>query len=261
MARNYLEEIVYVIGHNESGNSYTSINQVDVISIGLFNWYGARALGVARQIVAADPTGSENALAGAEHNLYAQITSGNNNVWNSYYPGASAQDMTALRRFLDLPASHTVQDGQATSDGAGYASQAKARGITDANAQIYFADLYNQSPKQAGNIVNAIRVAGVALNLDNLHNYAMQNPIMKKYSTRRNWTYNELKSWSGDVEETPPVEPPNNNGGGNLPPSAYEITDYMVMVNSDTMIHFDYENPTGNTWIRANNIWIPTITG
>lgn len=261
MARSYLEEMVYVIGHNESGNSYTSINMSDVVSIGLFNWYGARALNIARQIAAADPTGSQTALAGAENPLYDQITSGNNNVWNSYKPGQYSRDVSALKLFLDLPASHTVQDGQATTDAGGYSSQAKAVGVSEPNAQIYYGDLYNQSPRQAQNIVNACKAGGKALTLDNLHAYAMANPVMSKYSTRRNWTYNELKAWTGDVPETPPVNPPNSNGGGNIPPSAYEITDYMVVVNSDTMIHFDSENPNGNVWVKAQNIWIPKITG
>lgn len=259
------EELIYVIGHNESGNSYASINLTDVISIGLFNWYGARALGLARTIVAADPVGSQSALSSAEHDLYGQITSGDNNVWNSYRPGTSLADMAALRSFLDLEASHTAQNALALSDGNGYVSQGKARGITDARALIYFADLYNQSPKQAGCIVDAVKKAGLALTIGNLHNYAMQNPVMKKYSTRRNWTYNEIISWESGVEPdvpvTDPVQPPNNNGGGNLPPSAYQLADYMVVVNSDTMVHFDAENPTGNVWVRANNIWIPTITG
>lgn len=257
MARNYLEEMRFVIGHNESSNSYTSINLVDVISIGLFNWYGARALNIARQIVALNPSASQTALAGADTPLYDQIISGNNNVWNSYYPGRSQNDLNALRTFLDMTESHTVQDTQALIDSNDYSSQAKSRGITDAACQIYFADLYNQSPKQAGNILNAV---GDKNNLSSLHSAAMNNPVMKKYVTRRNWTYDELASWAGggggEVPETPPVQPPNGNGGGNLPPSAYAITDYILIQNGMLVIYSE-DNPTGKVYMPVNNMFVP----
>lgn len=256
---NVVEETVYIVGHNESGNSYTSINPTDVISIGLFNWYGARALNIARQIVALDPSGSESALSSASNPLYQQITSGNNNVWNSYHP-TNSQDRNALKNFLDLSASHTVQDNQSRGDASGYISQAKARGITDEAAQIYFADLYNQSPKQAGNIVNACKSGGAVLNLANLHKYAMQNSVMKKYSTRRNWTYNELVGWTGEEVVTPPVNPPSENGGdgtaGNLPPSAANVSDYILKYN-EILIRYSADNPQGTVYIPAGNVFIP----
>ncbi len=67
MARSYMEELIYIIGHNESGNKYDSINKTEVISIGLFNWYGARALGLARSIVTIDPGGQGLHLAQRRH--------------------------------------------------------------------------------------------------------------------------------------------------------------------------------------------------
>lgn len=263
MPRSYMEELIYIIGHNESGNSYTSINQTDVISIGLFNWYGARALGLARTIVSLDPSGSENALATAETPLYSQITSGDNNVWNSYRPGEKSADMSALRAFLDLQASHTAQDALAESDGLGYSSQAKSVGITIPAAQIYYADLYNQSPKQAQNIINAAG-GGALCNLQRIHDFAMQNAVMSKYSSRRNWTYNELLAWQGDfgteepdVPVTPPVNPPGEGGGGNLPPSAYNVEAYILDVNR-TLIHYTNDYPEGVVYINnGNNMWIP----
>lgn len=259
MARNYMEEMAYVIGHNESSNSYTSINATDVVSIGLFNWYGARALGLARTIAQADPSGSQTALSSASTPLYNQITSGDNNIWNNYVPGKSSADMSALRAFLDLPASHTAQDSLALTDSYNYSSQAKSRGITDPACQIYFADLYNQSPRQAGNIITAVG-AGKD-NLASLHAAAMANPVMKKYSTRRNWTFNELSTWStgggGEPPVTPPVNPPNSNGGGNIPPSAYALTDYIIMQNG-IPIHYSQQNPLGISYVPVNNVYIPS---
>lgn len=256
-----IQETIYIVGHNESGNSYTSVNPVDVVSIGLFNWYGARALNIAREIVNKNPEGSKIALQGASSSLYNQITSGNNNVWNGYVPGQHSGDISALKAFLGLDASRQVQDNQAKTDAGGYLSQAKSRGVTSASAQIYFADLYNQSPKQAGNIVNAVKSAGLILTLENLHNYAMKNTIMNKYKTRRNWTYEQLLNWSGEENITPPVNPPNSNGGngtaGNIPPELSNVKDYILLFNNDTAVRYSDDNPQGDVYIKyTSNIFI-----
>ena len=252
---------IEIVGHNESGNSYTSINPTDVVSIGLFNWYGARALNIAREIVKIDPAGSQTALEGANRNLYSEIIGGNNNVWNNFRPGSNSADMSALKKFLGLDASKQAQDKQANVDAQGYISQAKARNITDEAAQVYFADLYNQSPRQAGNIVNAVKSNGLSFTLNNLHTYAMKNSVMNKYSTRRNWTYNQLVGWSGEEVITPPVNPPNQNGGdgtaGNLPPSASSVSNY-VLFKKDHLIVYNSEYPQGNIFVKAGpNIFIP----
>lgn len=208
-----------------------------------------------------NPEGSKIALSGASSSLYNQITSGNNNVWNGYVPGQHSGDIAALKVFLGLDASLQVQNSQAQSDASGYLSQAKARGITDEAAQIYFADLYNQSPKQAGNIVNAVKSAGLPLNLENLHAYAMKNSVMNKYKTRRNWTYEQLSSWSGSGNITPPVNPPSGNGGdgtaGNLPPEIANVKDWILLQNSDTAIRYSVDNPDGDVYIKySSNIFI-----
>lgn len=256
MARSYMEELIYIIGHNESGNKYDSINQTEVISIGLFNWYGARALGLARSIVTIDPGGSRTALSTAETPLYSQITSGNNSVWNSYIPGHNQNDMNALKAFLSLPASKTAQDALAQTDGANYSSQAKAVGIVVPAAQIYYADLYNQSPKQAQNIIRSIG-NGAAATLERLHNAAMANSVMSKYATRRNWTYNELKQWASDVggggtdvPVTPPVNPPtgDGSGGGNIP-DGYTGKDYFYVQNG-CAIKYSRDYPNGILYVE-----------
>lgn len=264
MARSYMEELIYVIGHNESGNRYDSINPTDVISIGLFNWYGARALGLARTIAGLDPSGSQSALSTAETPLYSQITSGNNSVWNEYVPGKNANDMGALRAFLSLSASHTAQDSLAETDGQNYSSQAKAMGIVVPSAQLYYADLYNQSPKQAQAIVKAVG-GGALCTLDSLHTAAMQNSVMSKYATRRNWTYNELKTWAvevdggeGEVPVTPPVNPPGpgGSGGGNIP-DGYYGKDFFILMNGCAIKYSD-DYPTGILYIAyRDNMYFP----
>lgn len=260
MARSYMDELIYIIGHNESGNQYDSVNPTDVVSIGLFNWYGARALGLARTIADADPSGSKAALEGSPSNIYGQITSGNNNVWNSWRPGENAEDMSKLKAFLRLDASKTEQDNLAMVDGEGYASQAKSMGITVAAAQIYYADLYNQSPKQAVAIVRDAG-GGALCNLQRIHEFAMKNSVMSKYATRRNWTYNELLSWQGetpsepDIPITPPVNPPGE-GGGNLP----NITDVKkwILVQQDYAVEYSNDFPDGIFFVKCGvNMYIP----
>lgn len=260
MARSYMEELIYVIGHNESGNNYDSVNPVDVVSIGLFNWYGARALSLARSIVSADPSGSQAALEGSPSDIYGQITSGDNNVWNNWRPGNNETDMRKLKEFLGLQASMNEQDALAMTDGEMYSSQAKSTGITVAAAQLYYADLYNQSPKQAVAIVRDAG-GGALCNLQRIHEFAMKNSVMSKYSTRRNWTYNELLSWQGgsttepDIPITPPVNPPGE-GGGNMP----NITDVKkwILVQQGYAVEYSNDFPDGIFFVQAGvNMYIP----
>lgn len=260
MARSYMEELIYVIGHNESGNNYDSVNPVDVVSIGLFNWYGARALSLARSIVSADPSGSKAALEGSPSDIYGQITSGNNNVWNNWKPGNNETDMRKLKEFLRLQASMNEQDALAMTDGEMYSSQAKSTGITVAAAQLYYADLYNQSPKQAVAIVRAAG-GGALCNLQRIHEFAMKNEVMSKYSTRRNWTYNELLSWQGsateppDIPVTPPVNPPGE-GGGNLPDTTG--VKKWILVQQDYAVEYSNDFPKGILFVKAGtNLYIP----
>lgn len=260
MAKSYMEELIYVIGHNESGNNYDSVNPVDVVSIGLFNWYGARALSLARSIVSVDPSGSRAALEGSPSDIYGQITSGNNNVWNSWRPGDNKTDMQKLKEFLRLQASMNEQDTLAMKDGEMYSSQAKSTGITVAAAQLYYADLYNQSPKQAVAIVKAAG-GGALCNLERIHEFAMKNEVMSKYSTRRNWTYNELLSWQGetptepDIPVTPPVNPPDD-GNGNMP--SLSGAKKWFMVQQGYAVEYSDDFPKGILYIQSGvNMYIP----
>lgn len=260
MARSYMEELIYVISHNESGNNYDSVNPVDVVSIGLFNWYGARALSLARSIVSADPSGSRAALEGSPSDIYGQITGGNNNVWNNWKPGNNETDMRKLKEFLRLQASMNEQDALAMTDGEMYSSQAKSTGITVAAAQLYYADLYNQSPKQAVAIVRDAG-GGALCNLQRIHEFAMKNSVMSKYSTRRNWTYNELLAWQGnspeepDIPVTPPVEPPGE-GGGNLP-NAYDNKKWLL-VQQDYAVEYSNDYPQGLVYLKSgSNAYFP----
>lgn len=265
---NYTDLTRELIAKEESSGRYDAINPTDVVSIGIFQWYGARALNVAREIAAADPDGAI-AASGAS-GLYEEITSGNNNIWNGWKP--SGEKKEALTNLLRLSVSEGVQNNQANKDIEGYTAQAISRGVSDPAAQMYFSDLYNQSPKQAGNIVVAVKAAGKALTVENLHAYAMQNSVMSKYSSRRNRVFNQILSWiedgsiTGGLEPSPPpVNPPNENSpsgiGGNIPPSVYGVQDMIYIMNGN-MIKVDSNFPMGRMYVEVSpGIWVPLGIG
>lgn len=258
MPRSYMDELIYVIGYWESRNTYDAVNPTDVVSLGYFQWYGARALGLARTIASADPSGSESALSSASTPLYQQITSGSNTVWNSYRPGNSSSDMSALKAFLSLSASRTAQEALCQSDGQNYSAQAQSMGIVVPSAQIYFADLYNQSPKQAVNIVNAAG-GGAVCSLSVIHAYAMKNSVMSKYAERRNWVYAELQSWSGDTGggyQPPPTDPVNPPGDEWEGEEGVEVKYYMVKWN-EHMVLYSEDHQNGLVFIPSGNVFIP----
>lgn len=259
MARSYMDELIYVIGYWESRNTYDAVNPEDVVSIGYFQWYGARALGLARAIANADPSGSENALAGASTPLYQQITGGSNTVWNSYRPGGSSTaDHQALKRFLQLPASKTAQGALLQEDGGKYSAQAQSMGIVVPAAQIYFADLYNQSPKQAIAIVKAAG-GGAVCSLSVIHQYAMRNSVMSEYAKRRDWVYAELQSWSGDTDggyQPPPTDPVNPPGQEWEGETGVEVKYYMLRWNGHMVLYSD-EHKDGLVFIPSGNVYIP----
>lgn len=106
------------------------------------------------------------------------------------------EEKEALVNLLGTSESHKVQDETARVDVAGYMEDGKGKGITDEKALIYYADLYNQSPKQARAIVEAVEAP---ITLDKLHASAMANSVMNKYETRRKNAYNAANSFMGSV--------------------------------------------------------------
>lgn len=185
-----IDYAINVITQGE-GN-YTAINANDPISIGILQWYEERAHDLLCGIKELNPQLVED-LLGKDSALVNELKQ-DRSVFSKRY--LTEEEKEALVNLLGTSESHKVQDETARVDVAGYMEDGKGKGITDEKALIYYADLYNQSPKQARAIVEAVEAP---ITLDKLHASAMANSVMNKYETRRKNAYNAANSFMGSV--------------------------------------------------------------
>lgn len=99
----------------------------------------------------------------------------------------SPQESALVSQLLNSKSGQSVQDKLVQNEIKNYTDKASQLGIKNDSAQAYFADLYNQSPARATEI--AKRSDGSLLSL---HRLALSDPIMGKYESRRNKTYQSL---------------------------------------------------------------------
>lgn len=246
----FIQETIYVIGHNEASGDYGAVNAVDVVSVGIFQWYGSRAYDLCYSIYStlgsavADPI-----LSGT--NIAAELQQSESSLWSDWTPNAAERE--ALSNFISTDEGIRIQNELATTDGWTYIKTGQNYGLTDGAALIYFADLYNQSPRQAVNILSAAGGASAANNLQALHNAAMRNSVMNQYSTRRNWTYNELLEWGGQAE-TPP---PSGGGGWVGGDEGKDSNDYIIDYQG-ILVLYSQTYPEGKVYLPTNtNIFYP----
>lgn len=183
-----LRDARVVIVANEG--TYTTVIPDDnnALSIGCLGWHATRAHDLVKNMLVQDPKTVESHLTGSSMLDELHQT---NYIWNNRI--LTSSEASIMRGLLATDVSKTVQDATAEEDISAYLVYGRNRGITEEGALIYYADLYNQSPKRAREILEAIQEDGKALNLDNFHAYALENPVMGKYTYRRNLTYNTLK--------------------------------------------------------------------
>lgn len=177
-----------VIVANEG--TYTTVIPDDnnALSIGCLGWHATRAHDLVKNMLVRDPQTVENHLAGSS--MLGELSQ-TNYVWQ--YRILTSSEASIMRGLLATDVSKTVQDSTAEEDISVYLVYGRNRGITEEGALIYYADLYNQSPKRAREIMEAIQADGKALNLDHFHEYALANEVTGKYTYRRNLTYNTIK--------------------------------------------------------------------
>ena len=184
----------YDVIHQSEGN-YDSINKDDngALSIGKIQWHAERAFDLAKKIM--DATGSSQSLAILGNALYNEIATGSRSDWSKRIVSSSEADK--LSKFISTDIGKAIQDMQGYLDVQNYIDSGKSYGLTDENALIYYADMYNQGPKYAIQVVKAaIQKAGSpsAVTLDLIHQCALQNSVMGKYATRRTNAYNIIKN-------------------------------------------------------------------
>ncbi|MGN0989891.1 MAG: BACON domain-containing protein [Candidatus Ventricola sp.] len=207
-----------IIFGNEGG--YTTVNKNDggSMSIGKLQWNAnaGNALPLLRSIINKNPS---NALSILGADLYYEITNPNTS-WTNANRTATAEEAKAISKLLGTTEGKQVQDAEASARVAGYLNSGKKYGLTDPQALVYYADLYNQRPASAISIVKeAIATAGSAdkVTLDIIHQAAMNDAILGEYESRRTKTYEKCK----DIEISTPTEPEMSGGTNNYPANLY----------------------------------------
>lgn len=245
----FIQETIYVIGNNEASGNYGAVNATDVVSLGIFQWYGTRAYDLCYSIYTVLGATATTEILGEE--LANQIMQNNPSLWSSFTP--DADERSKLSSFITQDSAISIQNSLAETDAWSYIKTGQNYGLSDGQALIYFADLYNQSPRQSVNIVSSAGGAIFANDLTNLHNAAMSNSVMNKYVTRRTWTYNEIIAWGGQSESPPP------SGGGGWIGGDYGLAshDYILAINN-TLILYSQQYPTGRVYLPSfSNVYFP----
>lgn len=184
-----------------SEGDYGAVNANDngAPSIGKLQWHATRALDLLKDIAKSD---SASALSILGQTLYDEIL--NSADWSARVLDSS--ESAAVSALLLTETAMQLQDELAYNDILSYVTNAKALGITDPSAIVYFCDLNNQH-----GLGGAKRIAASAaescgsysqITCIALHNAALNDSAAAKYPTRRQKVYDYASNLDWDLLET-----------------------------------------------------------
>lgn len=175
-----------IIFGNEGAYATVAKDDNGALSIGKIQWHGSRARDLLNRIKDKNTDLTKNILT---KSIYDNLDS-SNEYWST--KTLTDSEAAAISKLLNTAEGKSAQDEQSKIDVGGYINIGKGLGITDNQALVYFADLYNQSPANAKKIVKAAG-GGKGLSLEEIHDAALANSVMGKYKDRRKKTYNSCK--------------------------------------------------------------------
>lgn len=191
------DKIVEMITKGEG--TYDSVVKRDgnAMSIGKMQWNADRAKNLLKQIHEQDPETFNKYLGNTA--LGSEVL---DNSRSFAHRALNDQEASRVSQLLNTGVGRQVQDNQARKDVGNYMEAGKKLGITDPKAMAYFADLYNQRP------ASAIAIAKASGNdLQKMHEVAMSDGIMGKFSTRRDNAFKHAQDisaggYDGEVNRT-----------------------------------------------------------
>ncbi len=245
--------------------TYTTVDPNDsgALSIGLLGWHATRALNLLKAIVNADPETAESALGSSLYNEVVSYSS-----WNSRT--LDAEEAMAVSRLLGTAAGKSVQDRLIKRDVTEYITDAQARGITNAQALILYADIENQCGGSVSYSVgsSAANIAGSfgAITLDIMYQAAMNNGTAGRYSARRKAGYNFAKnrfSSSGTIDSSESTDDKVSTDGAGV----YVVMTTLLNVRSQPSLDSEKvgQLPQGtritvtgtqNGWAKFSEGWV-----
>ena len=211
------DTITALIAHNESGNYMAARNGLPqfkgekTITIGAWQWYGERAHNLLRRIYNSDVKTSKkllrDALSGSNRKkdkivetLCKEITG--TSSWDNRKRSFSSDELVAIKALIGSDYGVALQNLQAKEDITARINVAKSTyKLTNPQLIAYFCDMFWQNPDNA----RAITKAAIAhfksaekLNKEKdglkvMHEIAMKNSVLGKFSGRRNYTYSVCK--------------------------------------------------------------------
>lgn len=192
-----------IIFGNEGNYASVAKDDNGALSIGKIQWHGTRARDLLKKIRKNNPGLTKNTLTSS---IYSNLDS-SDEYWK--VKKLNNEEAGAISKLLVTAEGKTAQDEQSKLDVGGYINAGKRLGITDNRTLVYFADLYNQSPKYAIKIVEAAG-GGKGLSLDAIHKAALANSVMGKYKDRRNKTCSACGKISSGTDKTDPSAAKDN---------------------------------------------------
>ena len=214
------DTISALIAHNESGNYLAARNGLPqfkgekTITVGAWQWYGERAHNLLRRIYNSDTKKSkkliEESLSGSKkkkrekvEQLCKEITQ--NSSWENRKRSFSKEELVAVKALLGSDYGMAVQNLQAQEDISARINVAKSTyKLTNPQLIAYFCDMFWQNPDNARAITKAAIdyfKSAKKLNKEKdglkvIHEIAMKNSVLGKFSGRRNYTYSICKKMS-----------------------------------------------------------------
>lgn len=241
---------VYVIGEVESHWNWTAVNYNDPITIGMMQWYGARAAALLNRVKNEMPTAYGQLAASLRSDIESHDAG--SAWWTSRY--LNKDEGNSIISVFQEEENHVIQENQAIADFEGYISTLEGWGMSQSYPKplIFAMSMYHQSPASAGQVV---ATAGGSADLDRIYTVCMNHGVLGQYRNRYNTVYQRLKDWdgesdppdfgqSGDVDTTP---------GGNNPGISTEESKlgYIIQRGNLLILYGKDEYAKGVTFYTA----------
>lgn len=212
-----------IIFANE-GN-YGSVNADDngAVSVGKVQWHGTRALNLLKTICKTESRAAT--ILGAA--LYREITTAAD--WGTRT--VTAAEKTVISALLTTASGKAAQDDLAEANVTAYVDHGIKLGIEDPKALVYFADLENQGGAGASKRVAA---AAGTVTLSSIHDAALADRVMGRYSNRRNNVYSKANAVNFTA-----------GNGGNKMGVIDTAVEWMVGIANDNSHGYDQTNRWG----------------
>lgn len=244
---------MYIIGTVESNCDWGACNYMDAITMGMLQWYGARARNLLERGRIADSDGWST-FSEAAPTLASQVQANNIN-WATRY--LSTAEGNAWKTWAQRDENHAFQEAQWEADWNGYQSTMTNFGFPANNVKerIMWACAYHQSPAQAQRVLAS---CSATAKLELIYTTILADSVLGKYRNRYTTAYNLLKTWDGT--SAPPdfgqTSKPSNKPGGDQPGiEGNPGSTAWIQLQGDNLIYYSgnataiFVKSSAQTWI------------